>query len=71
MIEERFAPPAQRCGCGADVRVVLYRGRDLIVEADPLPGGPLIVNVDRVVLHQGSCSSGLGFRQHLCLDRYV
>lgn len=67
----KTAPPAWRCGCGVEVREVADRRGTLVVEAEPLVGGPLIVNVDRVVLRQGPCCGALGFRQHLCLGRYV
>ncbi len=67
----RTAPPPQLCRCGAGVRLVMDRHGARLVDEEPLVGGPLIVNVDTVVLRQSPNSGDLGFRPHLCLLRYV
>jgi hypothetical protein len=53
------------------VRPVTYRGELFHVDEEPVPGGPLIVNVDEVVLRRVTHSSSLGFCVHRCWTRYV
>jgi hypothetical protein len=60
-----------RCKCGARVRPVTYRGELFHVDEEPVPGGPLIVNVDEVVLRRVTHSSSLGFCVHRCWTRYA
>jgi hypothetical protein len=60
----RLVPPPKLCRCGTTVRLVRDRQDTIVVEQDPVPGGPLIVNVDTVVARQGTGAQGLGFQVH-------
>lgn len=60
-------PSAPRfvCQCGLAVRqVVLPDGELIWVDERPLPGGPLIVNADRVVGSHSKFTRRDGFRRH-------
>ncbi len=67
----RTAPDRMTCRCGTYVRPVIYRGEVQYVDEEPVRGGPMIVNVDTIVLRQVTHSSSLGFCAHRCWVRYV
>lgn len=58
-------PTRRWCQCGATVRQVVDPNRGLVfVDEQPVLGGRLIINIDRIVGLQSKYERTLGFRQH-------
>lgn len=69
-------PGPKRCTCGAIVRFVIHGSTPVKVDDEPVLGGDLMINVDRIVARLAPSTAGLagrnghlGFRFHHCDGR--